>query len=177
MFPPKFKVWPEVLREHGWNVGITGKGWGPGIAQTADGKPRQLIGTGYNKRTAKPATNKMGNNDYAANFVDFLDAVPQDKPWCFWYAVPNRIVDMSSNPVVTKGGKQLSDITHVPSYWPDHETVRHDMLDYAFEVEHTDQHLGHMLAELEKRKLLDNTIIIVTSDHGMPISSLQRLCL
>ncbi len=42
------------------------------------------------------------------------------------------------------------------------------MLDYAFEVEHTDRHLGLMLAELEKRGLLENTVVIVTSDHGMP---------
>lgn len=56
----------------------------------------------------------------------------------------------------------------MPSYWPDHEIIRHDLLDYAFEVEHTDRHLGLMLAELEKRGQLDNTLIIVTSDHGMP---------
>jgi len=42
------------------------------------------------------------------------------------------------------------------------------MLDYAFEVEHTDRHLGLMLDALESRGLLDSTLIIVTSDHGMP---------
>jgi arylsulfatase A-like enzyme len=42
------------------------------------------------------------------------------------------------------------------------------MLDYAFEVEHFDRHLGAMLAILERRQLLDNTLVIVTSDHGMP---------
>ena len=56
----------------------------------------------------------------------------------------------------------------MPAYWPDNETVRNDMLDYAFEVEHFDHHLGRMLAELEKRGLLDNTLVIVTTDHGMP---------
>jgi hypothetical protein len=69
---------------------------------------------------------------------------------------------------VNKGGKQLEDIDRVPSYWPDNTTVRHDMLDYAFEVEHMDNHLGRMLDELEHRGLLDNTLVIVTSDHGMP---------
>ena len=29
------------------------------------------------------------------------------------------------------GGKKLSDVDHVPAYWPDNETVRNDMLDYA----------------------------------------------
>jgi arylsulfatase A-like enzyme len=42
------------------------------------------------------------------------------------------------------------------------------MLDYAFEVEHFDRHLGRMLASLEKRGSLENTLVIVTSDHGMP---------
>jgi arylsulfatase A-like enzyme len=42
------------------------------------------------------------------------------------------------------------------------------MLDYGFEIEHFDRHLGRMLAELEKRGQLDNTIVVVTSDNGMP---------
>ena len=83
-----------------------------------------------------------------------------------WRPEPHREYEFQSG--VNKGGKKLSDIDRVPDYWPDHETVRHDMLDYAFEVEHVDNHLGRMIAELEKRGLLDNTLIIVTSDHGMP---------
>lgn len=56
----------------------------------------------------------------------------------------------------------------MPAYWPDNETVRNDMLDYAFEVEHFDRHLGRMLAELAQRGLLEDTLVVVTSDHGMP---------
>ena len=63
---------------------------------------------------------------------------------------------------------KLSDIDHVPGFWPDNDTVRNDMLDYAFEVEHFDRHLGRMLDALAKRGLLSNTLVIVTSDHGMP---------
>ena len=69
---------------------------------------------------------------------------------------------------VAKGGKKLADIDRVPGYWPDNEIVRNDLLDYAFEVEHFDRHLGRMLATLEKRGLLENTLVVVTSDHGMP---------
>ncbi len=50
------------------------------------------------------------------------------------------------------------------------------MLDYAFEVEHSDKHLGRMMAELEKRGLLEKTIIIVTSDHGMPFPRCKGYC-
>jgi N-sulfoglucosamine sulfohydrolase len=167
-FPDKLKSWPEVLIENGWQMGITGKGWGPGIANDASGKPRRITGTPFNKRKAPPPTKAMSNNDYAANFADFLDAAPKDTPWCFWYGAtePHRGYEFQSG--VKQGGKRLADIDRVPAYWPDHETVRHDMLDYAFEVEHVDQHLGRMLAELEKRGQLDNTLVIVTSDHGMP---------
>jgi N-sulfoglucosamine sulfohydrolase len=167
-FPAKLKSWPEVLSEQGWHVGITGKGWGPGIANDAVGKPRAITGQPFNRHKAAAPTKAMSNNDYAANFVDFLEAAPADTPWCFWYgaAEPHRGYEFRSG--VDQGKKQLADIDRVPGYWPDDETVRHDMLDYALEVEHVDAHLGRMLAELEKRGLLDNTLIVVTSDHGMP---------
>jgi arylsulfatase A-like enzyme len=69
---------------------------------------------------------------------------------------------------VSKGGKKLSDIDRVPDYWPDNDIVRNDMLDYAYEVEHFDRHLGRMLERLSQAGALNNTIVIVTSDHGMP---------
>lgn len=168
VFPPKLKSWPEVLTEKGWHMGITGKGWGPGIANDASGRPRAITGQRFDQRKAEPPAKAMGNTDYAANFKDFLDAAPKDAPWCFWYGStePHRAYEFQAG--VKKGGKNLADIDRVPAYWPDHETVRHDMLDYAFEVEHTDAHLGRMIAELERRGLLENTLIVVTSDHGMP---------
>jgi N-sulfoglucosamine sulfohydrolase len=46
--------------------------------------------------------------------------------------------------------------------------VRHDILDYAYEVETFDRHLARMLEELARRGMLENTLVIVTSDHGMP---------
>jgi arylsulfatase A-like enzyme len=167
-FPAKLKSWPEALMESGWHMGITGKGWGPGIANDAEGKPRLITGTPYNRHMATPPTKAISNNDYAANFVDFLNAAPKTTPWCFWYGAlePHRGYEFQTG--VNQGGKKLADIDRVPAYWPDHETVRHDILDYAFEVEHVDNHLARMIAELENRGLLDNTLIIVTSDHGMP---------
>jgi arylsulfatase A-like enzyme len=65
-------------------------------------------------------------------------------------------------------GKKLTDIDRVPAYWPDNAVVRGDMLDYALEVEHCDRHLGLILDELAKRGELDRTLIVVTSDNGMP---------
>ena len=168
IFPPKLKSWPEALTDAGWHVGITGKGWGPGIANDVHGKARLITGKPFNARQQPPPASAISNNDYAANFEDFLNEASKDTPWCFWYGSLEPHRDYEFQAGVNKGAKQLSDIDRVPGYWPDHETVRHDMLDYAFEVEHFDRHLGRMLTTLEERNLADNTLVIVTSDHGMP---------
>ena len=167
-FPAEFKGWGEALAEKGWFVGHTLKGWGPGVATNLDGKPRLMTGRAFNARKLRPPTPEISNNDYAGNFEDFLAAAPTNGPWCFWYGAiePHRGYEFGSG--VAKGGKKLGDIDRVPGYWPDNDTVRHDMLDYAFEVEHFDRHLGRMLETLERRGLLSNTLVIVTSDHAMP---------
>ena len=167
-FPPEFKSVFEALGEHGYFAGMTLKGYAPGIAKDANGKTRQMTGQPFNKRTAPSPTPEISHNDYAANFADFLDAAPKHQPWSFWYGSvePHRGYEFGSG--VAKGGKKTSDIDRVPACWPDNETVRNDLLDYAFEVEHFDRHLGRMLAELEKRGLLENTLVVVSADNGMP---------
>jgi arylsulfatase A-like enzyme len=167
-FPVKFKTWVEALGDSGYFAGMTGKGWGPGVANDAQGKPRQMTGRPFDARKAPAPATGIAPVDYAANFADFLDAAPKGQPWSFWYGgrEPHRRYEYGSG--VAKGNKKLSDIDRVPGYWPDNEVVRNDMLDYAYEVEHFDRHLARMLQLLEERGLLDDTIVIVTSDNGMP---------
>ncbi|HVE41701.1 MAG TPA: sulfatase [Planctomycetota bacterium] len=172
-FPSKFRTYPEALARHGYFVGMTGKGWGPGNPGLADGKPRELAGPPFQARTLKPPTSGISNRDYAANFRDFLDARPAGRRWCFWYGghEPHRGYEFGSG--VSKGGKKTSDLDRVPGFWPDTPAVRNDVLDYAFEVEHFDRQLEKMLALLEERGELDNTIIVVTSDNGMPFPRMK----
>lgn len=167
-FPLEFVTYPEALGAHGYFVGFTAKGWAPGVALDADGGERRLTGAPFNERTSPPPTTGIDRNDYAANFRDFLDAAPQTGPWCFWFGCrePHRDYEYGSG--VAVGGKGLHEIDRVPDYWPDVDVVRNDMLDYALEVEHFDEHLGRMLEELEKRGELENTLVVVTSDNGMP---------
>jgi N-sulfoglucosamine sulfohydrolase len=168
LFPVKFKTWTEALGQHAYFAGMTGKGWGPGVANDPTGKPRQMTGRAFDARRAPPPAASIAPNDYAANFADFLDAAPKGQPWSFWYGgrEPHRAYEYGAG--VAKGKRKLSDIDRVPGYWPDNEVVRNDMLDYAFEVEHFDRHLGRMLQLLQDGGLLDNTIVVVTSDNGMP---------
>lgn len=167
-FPEKFGSFVELLGEMGFHTGFTGKGWAPGKPGVKDGKPRLLTGKAYQGRTLEPPTTFISKNDYTANFEDFLDEREPGKPFFFWYGStePHRAYEFQSG--VTKGGKQLSDLEKVPAFWPDIDTVRHDILDYAFEIEYFDRHLEQMIALLEDQGELDRTVIIITSDNGMP---------
>lgn len=166
-FPEKFKSYAEALKAHGYYTGYTGKGWAPGIA-TIDGKKRRLTGQPFEQITTTPPTRKISHVDYAANFRQFLLHKPAGKPFCFWYGAfePHRGYAYGSG--LRQGGMKLSDIDKVPSFWPDNDSVRTDMLDYAFELEYFDQHLMRILKYLKESGELDNTLIIVTADNGMP---------
>ncbi len=51
---------------------------------------------------------------------------------------------------------------------PDHQTIRGDVADYLWEVQRFDRELGEILARLEAMGELDNTLIVVSGDNGMP---------
>lgn len=167
-FPAKFKTYPETLTENGYHVGFTGKGCQPLRIRKVNGKTRQLCGTGYQKKRTTPPAKGISPCDYAANFEQFLQDKPADKPFCFWYGglEPHRKYEFKAG--ITKGGKKLSDIDDVPDFWPDTKLVRTDMLDYAYEIEYFDKHLQRMIDKLEDMGQLDNTLVVVTSDNGMP---------
>lgn len=167
-FPSKFKTFQESLKDHGYITGYTGKGWSPGIAKTATGENRFLTGKNYNSKKLKALTSEISVNDYSGNFKDFLGKVQKGKPWSFWvgFNEPHRGYEYQSG--VKKGGKKLDLIKEVPKYWPDSTAVRHDLLDYALEIEYADSHVGKILKELKRKGELEDTLIIYTSDHGMP---------
>ncbi|MFZ9991828.1 MAG: sulfatase [Opitutales bacterium] len=166
-FPPEIGILPEALAKAGYFYASTGKVWGPGESRKADGSPRPMTGKVYQKRRLQPPAKAIAPNDYAANFADFLQDAPKGQPWFFWlgFQEPHRAYEEGSH---TRFGKKPGDVDRVPNYWPDNATVRGDMLDYAVEVEHLDAHLGKVLAQLEALGELDRTLIIVTSDNGMP---------
>jgi N-sulfoglucosamine sulfohydrolase len=163
--PAHYAVYPDILDAAGYHVGLTNKGWAPGSVE-AGGRTRNPAGPGYNEKKNIPPTPAMSSNDYSANFRDFLDAKPANAPFCFWYGAkePHRGYDPGSG---LRSGKRLEDV-QVPPFLPDTEEIRNDLLDYALEIEWFDTHLGRMIELLESRGELENTIIVVTGDNGMP---------
>ncbi len=169
-YPAKFKSWLEGLADSGYFVGFTGKGWGPGVMPP---ERKNITGKAYQKRRMEKPASGINQRDYFANFQDFLADCPESTPFCFWYGghEPHRVYEYGSG--VAKGRYRLEDAGPVPTYWPDTEAVRNDMLDYAFEIAHFDRQLGRMLDLLAKKGLLDNTLVVATSDNGPPFPRMK----
>lgn len=163
-FPLKYVTYPDILEEAGYFVGYTGKGWSPGDWEIS-GRERNPAGPAFDS-IKNESPEYISDTDYAANFEDFLSKRDKGDPFCFWSGVrePHRAY---SKGIGLKHGKKIEDV-QVPSFLPDTPEVRSDILDHCFEIEWFDRHLGRMIRMLEEAGELDNTIIIVTSDNGMP---------
>lgn len=165
ILPKKFTVYPELLEAAGYQVGYTGKGWDPGILK-GSGRTRNPAGPAYNDITLAPPTPVVSDKDYAGNFEAFINSKPKDKPFCFWYGghEPHRKYEKGMG---LQQGKN-PDKVQVPAFLPDLPEVRRDLLDYYAEVEWADQHLSKMITLLKETGQLDNTLIMVTGDNGLP---------
>jgi uncharacterized sulfatase len=163
-FPARYQTIPDILEAAGYHVGYTGKGWAPGDWETT--RPRNPAGPAYNERRFDAPPAGVSKIDYAANFSAFLDQRTDNKPFYFWFGAlePHRAYDDGAG---RRAGKTLTD-DDVPAYLPKTETVKSDIADYAVEIEWFDAQLGAVLDQLEAEGELDNTLIIVTSDNGMP---------
>ncbi len=161
----KFAVYPDLLEAAGYKVGYTGKGWDPGVFE-AGGRTRNPAGPVFNSAKLQAPTANTSSTDYAKNLELFLAARERGQPFCFWIGTnePHRPYEAGSG---LRAGKRLADVK-LPSFLPDAEVVRCDFLDYALKVEWLDTQLGRALAVLEAAGELDNTLVVVTADNGMP---------
>ena len=143
---PATPVYPLLLEKAGYHVGSWRKSWGPGRL------------TGWNG--VQPAGKRYNGLDA------FLAARPKGKPFCFWLGSsdPHRGYALHSG---AKSGMDLSKIRMFKCF-PDSAAVRGDVADYYFEVQRFDRDVGKALAKLEEIGELENTIFVVTGDHGMP---------
>ncbi len=166
-FPNYFKTYPEVLADNGYFVGYTGKGYAPGRVLNEDGSKRELLIKNFSTLKTTPPARFISDNDYSGNFADFVKQAGE-KPWCFWlgFTEPHRAYEYGAG--IKKGNKKPEMIEHVPGYYPDSLTIRTDLLDYAYEIEYMDKHVEYVLKYLEESGKLENTLIVYTSDHGMP---------
>lgn len=151
-----------ILKKVGYRVGATGKTWGPGYVAPEVYPPS---GPRYNK-ILRAVPEWIGAIDYPANFEEFLEQVPTGTPFSFWVGSvePHR----DYNPAPADRFEDESSRRYLPDTMPASSEVRLQFSAYLEEIEYFDQDVGRILAILEERNLLENTVVIVTSDNGMP---------
>ena len=99
------------------------------------------------------------------NWIPFLKDRPKDKPFFFWLA---------SYDAHRPWGADTFKITHnqeelqVPIFFEDTPETRQDLASYYNEIARFDYYVGKVREELQRQDVLDNTIIIITSDNGRP---------
>ncbi len=144
-----------LLRDAGYEIGHWRKAWGPGT-WTASGYKEHPAGKEYGQK--KGAT--------LSGFEVFMKERNKSKPFCFWFGTsdPHR--------GYKKGTGQQSGIpvdqVRPPSFYPNSPEIKNDIADYYYEVQRWDSDVSKAIALLEQKGLLDNTIVVMTGDHGMP---------
>lgn len=136
----------RLLAKSGYEIGHWRKAWGPGKFQAGR----------YEKHPCGPRS----------SFDAFLDRRDSTRPFCFWFGTsdPHRGYKRDSG---RESGIEPREI-RVPAFYPDHDVVRRDLADYYFEVQRWDRDVGRALELLEAKGELENTIVVMTGDHGMP---------
>jgi N-sulfoglucosamine sulfohydrolase len=164
--PPGLPIVTHALEDAGYRTGFTGKGWLPGDWK-ALGLDRHPNGQEFNARKhAGPVAPGIDTRDYAANFAEFLDHTDPAKPFFFWLGStePHRVYDAEAYRRLDRG----LDLVPVPPFLPDTEATRKDLAAYYSEIEWHDRQIGKAMALLGERQILDNTLVLLTSDNGMP---------
>jgi N-sulfoglucosamine sulfohydrolase len=175
---------PHLLRDAGYHIGETYKVWSPGTPEDAP------FGAGkyaYEKAGRLPnnfsenATEMISNGQtlgnarekiYAqvrANFDSFLADRKPGQPWLYWFGpttTHRRWVKGSSRKLWGIEPEALRG--KLPPFLPDVPEVREDVADYLGEAQAYDAYIGLLLKKLEETGELENTLFVISGDHGMP---------
>ena len=147
-FPRDTPVVTQLLRDAGYELGYSGKPWGPGLPEVS----------GWKENPVGPKF---------SSFADFRAKRAGSRPFFFW---------LGNTDTATKGGrlpyleeaKASLDVSKlvVPPDLPDCPEVRDDLLNYYGGVMRLDREAADAIAALEKAGELENTVVIYTSDNG-----------
>jgi arylsulfatase A-like enzyme len=176
--------YPHLLRDAGYHIGETYKVWSPGepvdapfgagkyAYEKAGNLPNnfsenvtEMVGKGLSLEEARAKI----YDQVRRNFEDFLADRKAGQPWHYWFGATT-----THRRWIKGSGKKLWGIEpdslkgKLPPFLPDVHEVREDVADYLGEAQAWDAYVGVLLKKLEESGELENTLIVVSGDHGMP---------
>jgi arylsulfatase A-like enzyme len=177
-------TFPLLLRDSGYHIGKSHKVWSPGTPADAPygGQTHayEKSGRRYNNFSENATERVKAGVSFAdakaellaevrGNFQSFLADRKDAQPFCYWFGptLTHRTYEKHSG--VNLWGIRPDDLKgKLPPFLPDVPEVRDDIADYMGECQAWDAGIGVLIAELERRGELDNTIFVISGDHGMP---------
>ena len=181
---PEIPTWQLLLNDSGYHIGKTFKVWSPGTPADApyggttysfqksggrfNGFSQAATAMVANGRSVEKARSEL-LGEVRGNFKDFLAKQADGKPFSYWFGPTNV-----HRKWIKGSGKQLWKLEpdelkgKLPPFLPDVPEVREDLADYFGEVAAFDAALGVLIDELKTAGQFENTLIVVSGDHGAP---------
>jgi uncharacterized sulfatase len=164
-FPKKFTSMMKILEANGYQAAHSGKRWGPGLYPR---EGQRMTGKGVYDHKTKDRENRMYMSPFNVpdNFETFLADRDEDKPFIFWAGIEEPHAPWANDEEAKRLLKEEFgvDADKINSE-PGNNPHRHP-LGFYYEILHADQQVGQMLASLEKRELLENTLVLYIGDNG-----------
>lgn len=177
-------AYPLLLEKAGYHIGFSNKVWGPGAPMNAphggerakyNKAGRSICNISYfvegrvKKGTAIEQAKQEVMSQVRQNFRDFLAAREEGKPFCFLFGPTTTHRKWVKGSGATQWGTNPDDLKgKLPPFLPDVHEVREDLNDYFGQAMAFDMAIGALVSELKKTGEYENTIIVVSGDHGAP---------
>jgi N-sulfoglucosamine sulfohydrolase len=177
-------VYPLMLRDAGYSIGKSYKVWSPGTpkdapfggqkyayekAGLAPNNFSEEVTARIEKGMPLPQAKEEVLEQVRRNFNDFLAARKKGNPWHYFFG------PTTTHRTWIKGsGKRLWGIDpellkgKMPEFLPDVPEIREDVADYLGECQAVDAYVAVLLKCLEATGEADQTVIVLSGDHGMP---------
>lgn len=161
----EIKTFPEWLRRAGWYTGVAGRNYHMDGAATSE-ESREIFKK-YNLATFPDRIDyvKVAGDDndlVIEQMKDFLDDKGAGQPFFL------QLCTVDPHRPLTHFGPKKHDPAKIklPEHYPDTQLVREDFARYYDEIAHFDLFFGAAMAELQKRNLTSNTLVVFMGDNG-----------
>lgn len=184
VWDPAIPSFALTLKDKGYHIGKAFKVWSPGEVADApfggQAHAYQKSGGRFNNfseevtkmvaagRPLEEAKNEL-YAEVRGNFDSFLKARPKGAPFLFWHGPTNVHRKWVKGSGEAQWGIQPDSLKgKLPKHLPDVPEFREDFGSYLGEIQAFDAQVGVLVKRLEEEGELENTIIVISGDHGAP---------
>jgi N-sulfoglucosamine sulfohydrolase len=184
VWDPAIPSYPLLLKDQGYHLGKSYKVWSPGepadapyggqqfAYQKSGGRCNQFsqnVDKLMQQGVAVEAAKQQIYAEVRGNFDSFLTARPKGAPFVFWYGPTNVHRKWVKGSGQAQWGINPDDLKgKLPKHLPDVPAFREDFGSYLGEIQAFDAQVGVIIEQLKKAGEYDNTVIVISGDHGAP---------